>query len=101
MHGGTVQLRASQQRLKVDGQAVLVQGDLMGATVSGCPNNNPAAGQTPCLSITAIIGGIATTLAVNGQPVLLETAKGLTNGTPPAPVLWEVKAAGHTKLAAE
>lgn len=100
-HGGTVKVQASQHKLKVDGHAVLVQADLLAATVTNCPNTNAPAGQSPCLKVTSIISGIATELMVDGQPVMLETATGLTNATPPAPVLWKVADAGQTKLSAK
>ena len=99
IHGGTVKVQASQSKLKVDGKAVLLQSDLLAATVSNCPNNNPPAGQTPCLKVTSIISGVSTELLVDSQPVMLETATGLTNATPPAPVMWQVQTAGQTKLA--
>lgn len=100
IHKGTLVVQASQQALTVDGQPVLVQADLLAATVAGCTNNNPAAGQAPCLAVTAVSAGLSSTLSVGHQPVVLETAQGLTNGTPPAPVMWQVASAGQTKLGA-
>jgi hypothetical protein len=79
---------------------VLVQSDLANATVAGCPNTNTQAGQKPCLKITSLITGASTALVVAGQPVLLETARGLTDGVPPLPVMWQVSAAGQTILEA-
>jgi len=101
IHGGKVQLQASQTKLKVDGQAVILQSDLLKATISNCSNTNAQAGETPCLKVTSIIGGVSTELVVDSQPAMLETAKGLTNATPPAPIMWQVQSAGHTKLAAK
>jgi hypothetical protein len=37
---------------------------------------------------------------VAGLPVMLETAQGLTNATPPLPVMWQVQSAGQTVLEA-
>src|SRR5438477_8406174 len=93
IHGGTVQVQVSQAKLKVDGQAVILQSDLLKATVSNCPNTNAQAGQTPCLKVTSIISGVSTELVVDSQPAMLETATGLTNATPPAPVMWQVQSA--------
>jgi hypothetical protein len=98
IHGGQVQFQASQTKLKVDGKAVIVQSDVLVSTVSNCPNTN--AGQTPCLKVTSIIAGLSSNLRVDDQPVMLETARGLTNATPPEPVMWRVESAGQTKLAA-
>lgn len=100
-HGGSVKVQAGQQKLKVDGKAVLLQSDLLAATVSNCPNTNAAAGQAPCLKVTSILSGLSTDLLVDGQPVMLENATGLTNATPPLPVMWQVQAAGQSKLAAQ
>ena len=100
VHGGSGKVQASQSKLKVDGKAVLLQSDLLKATVSDCPNTNAAAGQAPCLKVTSIISGLSTDLTVDGQPVMLENATGLTNATPPLPVLWQVQSAGQTKLTA-
>jgi hypothetical protein len=101
IHGGQLTVPAGGTALTVDGQPVLLQGDLAGATVVGCANTNAAAGQTPCLTVTAVLAGLSTDLTVGGQPVLLETAQGLTNATPPAPVMWQVASAGQTKLTAQ
>lgn len=100
VHGGTVQPKPANHPMTVDQQSVLVQADLLNAPIAGCTNTNAAAGQKPCLTITAITAGLATTLQVDGQPVLLETAQGLTDAVPPLPVLWQVQSAGQTKLTA-
>ncbi|MFD0278934.1 hypothetical protein ACFVHB_34195 [Kitasatospora sp. NPDC127111] len=100
IHGGRLTVPAAGTALTVDGQPVLVQSDLAAATIAGCANTNASAGQTPCLKVTSVIAGLSTVLTVRGQPVLLDTARGLTNATPPAPVMWQVVSAGQTKLTA-
>jgi hypothetical protein len=100
VHGGTVTVPPSQTLLTVAGKPVLVQSDLVNAVVAGCPNSNPSASQTPCLKITSLTTGASVTLSVAGRPVLLATARGLTNATPPQPVMWQVTAAGQTVLEA-
>lgn len=99
-HGGTVVVTASQQLLTAGGSPVLVQADLSTATVAGCPNTVASAGQKPCLVVTSLLVGASTTLSAAGQPVLLETARGLTDAVPPLPVLWQVASAGQTVLEA-
>ena len=94
-HQGTVQLSAGQSLLKVDGQAVLVEGDLDGKSISGCTTPTSQTSQ-PCKTITAVIGGTATTLKADGKAVLLETVQGTTDGVPPG--TWSVKSAGQTLL---
>jgi hypothetical protein len=99
VHGGSVQIPPVSHPLAVDGQAVLVQNDVLNAPIPDCPNKG-SPGQVPCTLITSVTAGTATTLMVSGQAVLLETAQGLTNGAPPAPVLWQVQSAGQSKLTA-
>ncbi len=98
VHQGTVQLVASQSLLKVDGDAILVEGDLNGALISGC---TPASQSSkPCTMVTGMTLGLALKLKVGGKAALLETAMGTTDGMPTAPVLWNVQTAGQTKLVA-
>jgi hypothetical protein len=94
-HLGTVKATASQSVLAVDGNKVLVQSDLLSATVT-CPAV-PAPGVKPCTKVASVTAGAAAKLTAGGQPVLLETAQGLTDGTPPQ---WRVVSAGQTKLRA-
>jgi hypothetical protein len=101
-HQGSVQRRAGQGNLTVNGQKVLVLGDLVGAAISGCANPvAPPSGNKTCTATTAAIGGVSTKLRVGGKLVLLETINGLTDGTlGGAPQPWSVKSAGQTKLKA-
>ncbi|CCK24484.1 hypothetical protein BN159_0105 [Streptomyces davaonensis JCM 4913] len=99
-HQGQLMVQASTSALTAGGSPVLVQADLLAATVSGCTNTNTAAGQKPCLKVTSIIAGRSSTLTVSGQPVMLETALGLTDAVPPQPVLWQVRSAGQKVLEA-
>jgi hypothetical protein len=91
-HQGPIVATASQSALTVDGQKVLVANDMSSAAVT-CPL--AASGGTPCTIINPATSGVATTLTVGGQPVLLDSAQGTTNaGT------WSVTSAGQTKLQA-
>jgi hypothetical protein len=99
-HSGELVVQASTSALSADGSPVLVQADLLAATVSGCTNTNANLGQKPCLKVTSIISGASAVLAVASQPVMLDTAKGLTDASPPLPVLWQVSTAGQSVLEA-
>jgi hypothetical protein len=93
IHQGTVQLIASQQKLKAGGSPVLVMGDLEGKPISGC--TLASTGATPCTAVTSTISGASAKLRVGEKPVLLDTARGATNaGT------WQVLSAGQSKLQA-
>jgi len=101
-HGGKFVLVASQNQLTVDGQPVLVDGDLQNSSIAGCvpPPNTPP--WTPCTKVAVVYQGQATTMSVGGKSVLLETASGGTNGTtPPVPPPWSVVSSGQTKLQAD
>jgi hypothetical protein len=98
IHGGTVSLHSSQQKLTVDRHPVLLKTDLVGASIAGCANVGP--NLTPCSSITSVITGASTALKVDRTAVITDAATGLTNAIPTAPVLWQVSAAGQTKLRA-
>jgi len=100
-HGGTVRPIASQNLLKVNGQRVLVQSDLMGAPITNCPIPvNPIGPTKPCTATLGTTLGISTNLKVGSQLVLLETAQGPTDGMPAMAVSWSVISAGQTKLQA-
>ena len=94
-HQGTVQVVASQQKLKAGDSPVLVMGDMEGKAITGC--TLPASSSTtPCSAVVSTVAGIATKLSAGSMPVLLDTATGITNSVPPG--TWQVRSAGQTKL---
>lgn len=95
-HGGKVTIPATQHILTINGMAALVQGDEAGGVVAGCTNTVVAAGQKPCTKTLPATAGIATKLQVGGKPVLLQSATGQTDSTPPG--TWQVAFAGQTML---
>jgi hypothetical protein len=99
LHQGMFVLVASQNQLTVDGQAVLVDGDLEKASITGCTNIGP--GLKPCLKVTSVLVGKSTNLSVGDKPVLVDTATGMTDGTiAGTPQTWNVTSAGQQKLTA-
>jgi hypothetical protein len=95
-HKAPIVIRPGQHKFTVDGQPVLVEDDLHGASVPTCPNSG--GGNTKCNSIKTVTKGLATRLDVDGVAVVLATATGLTDSNPPG--AWTVKDAGQTKLVA-
>jgi hypothetical protein len=95
-HQAQVTLKSSQTKLKAGGSPVLGPLDLISAPISGCTNIGP---NLTCTLVVSILAGISTTLTVNDQPVLVETAQGLTNGVPPS--TWSVTSAGQKVLQAK
>lgn len=73
---------AGVAKLQVNGVSVLLERSVVGKTVSGC--STPAtSSSTPCSSVLSVTQGTSTKLQVGGLPVLLQTLKGTTAGTPP------------------
>ncbi|MBU2670217.1 hypothetical protein KOI35_42625 [Actinoplanes bogorensis] len=96
-HGGSVRISAGQDKLVAGGAAVLIDGDLDGATVSGC-GTTQSSSTSQCKSVSSVIGGTAAKLTAGGSKVLLETVSGLTDGVPPGTLV--VQSAGQTILQA-
>jgi hypothetical protein len=97
---GSVQLTATQSKLRVAGAQVLVTGDLSGAPISGCTTvTDTNTSSVQCLKIASVVGGVSTKLKVSGKGVLLESVKGQTAGTVGGLVqTWSVQSAGQSKL---
>ena len=106
LHQGSVQLKAGQTKLKVNGARVLVDGDLAGAAISQCqtvPASAPSPVSIKCTLVASTIGGVATKLKVQGKGVLLDTINGFTNGAVANVVNqpWSVQSAAQSKLKAK
>jgi hypothetical protein len=101
-HSGAVKLIPTQTKLTVAGNAVMVDGDLSGAPISGCLTvTDPNTSALTCLTVVSASGGVATKLKVGGKGVLLQDVSGQTNGTVGGtPQTWSVKDAGESKLTA-
>ena len=101
-HQGTITFTASQHKVTVDGQAVILSTDITSGVVSGCQTQvvtTPGSVSQPCKAVTSLIAGTSTSLSINGTPVLLETANGLTDGlVSNVPATWSVQSAGQDKL---
>jgi ABC-type nitrate/sulfonate/bicarbonate transport system substrate-binding protein len=97
-HGGTVTIVASQSTVTAGGAAVLVEGDLDGATVPDCPTVVTAAGNKPCSSVASVTSGSAAHLSVGGGAALLDTVTGVTDGVPIGNLA--ITSAGQTVLTA-
>jgi hypothetical protein len=81
-HGGTV-ATAGFSKLQVNGSAVLLKTGIAGKSVSstcGTPNDSNS-GSKQCTSVAEVSSGEASKLKAGGQPVMLETLAGSTDGT--------------------
>ena len=99
IHQGKIALAASQSKLTVGGQAVLVETDIAGKAISGCALPTTPASVTCAAVVSEIPGGTSLRLKVGGKAVLVNSANGLTNGSQSGvPATWLVLDAGQTKL---
>lgn len=96
---GKVSLAASQGWVSIEGRKVLVQNDPEGRSISGCPN--VGATIKPCTNTLPVETGYSTFLRIDGKPVCLDTVEGLTDGTPPGVVKYDVKNPGQTLVAGD
>lgn len=96
---GKVGLVASQSWVTVEERPVLVQADPEGKPIAGCPNLGPTI--KPCTSTLPVKVGYSSLLRIEGQPVCLDTVRGLTDGTPPGVVEYKVNAPGQALVTEE
>lgn len=89
-HGGAVDLRASQRWVTVGGAAALVADDPQHRRITGCPNVGPTI--KPCTATLTVSAGYSTFVHVDGHAIVLSTLDGLTDGTVPGTVHYQVRA---------
>lgn len=93
LHQGRMQLVGSQTKLLVGGNPALTIADIAGKAIVGCTFVPPPGGK-PCTAAVSVIAGASTVLSVDGKPVLLDRATGVTDSVPPA--TWSVRGAMQT-----
>ena len=90
---GLVKIAPSQPWVTIEGRKVLVATDPEGRPISGCPNIGATI--KPCTSTLKVQEGYSGLLRIDGRAVCLDTVSGLTDGTPPGIVKYEVFAPGQ------
>jgi hypothetical protein len=90
---GRVGIVTSQGLVTIGARRVLVETDPQGRLIVGCPNIGATI--KPCTMTLAVQGGYSNLLRVNGRRVCLDTVVGLTDGTPPGMVKYEVRQPGQ------
>ena len=86
---GIVALAAKQNFVRISSSPVLVHGDPVGKPIAGCPN--VGATIKPCTSTLNVTKGYSSYISINGNKVCLDTITGITDGTPPGVVEYNVK----------
>lgn len=95
---GTVQVRTSQAFVTVEGRVVLVEKNPERRPITNCPNVGPTI--KPCQLTLAVEEGYSDLVRVDGKRVCLETVTGLTDGTPPGTVKYNVRTPGQQLVSA-
>ena len=90
---GKVAMAHSQSFVTISGSPILVEGDPVGKAIAGCPN--VGATIKPCTSTLAVTRGYSNLVRISGRRICLETVTGLTDGTPPGMVTYNVKNPGQ------
>ena len=92
-HAGVVKNTNAQTYVTVAGRKVQIQPDPESRTIGGCPNYGPTI--KPCTTTLPVRGGYSTFIRISGSPVCLDTVWGLTDGTPPGIVKYQVVSPGQ------
>jgi hypothetical protein len=90
---GRVRLETSQSLVTIGRRVVLLEPDPVGRTISGCPNIGATI--KPCQHTLRVDAGYSEFVRVNGKRVVLESLSGLTDGTPPGIVKYEMRRPGQ------
>jgi hypothetical protein len=96
---GLVGLQATQTWVTVAGRPVLLHPDPEGRPIAGCPNYGATI--KPCTTTLPVESGYSSFVSVDGRRVCLDAVTGLTDGTPPGVVKYEVRFAGQVFVGAD
>jgi hypothetical protein len=88
-HDGQVNNKASQRWVSVGGAPVLVDNDPEGRNITACPNFGPT--MKPCAKTLVVAVGYSSWVTVGGKRVVLSNLDGLTDGTVPGTVHYQVR----------
>lgn len=96
---GVVRNAPSQALVTIAGRRVLVDADPQGCTIVGCPNVGIAI--KPCATTLAVQVGYSSLVRIGGRRACMDTVTGLTDGTPPGTVLYQVKQPGQSLVGSQ
>jgi hypothetical protein len=88
-HDGRVTNVASQQWVTIGGVPVLVDADPEGRDIVACPNYGPTI--KPCVKTLKVAVGYSGLVRIDGHRTVLSNLDGLTDGTPPGLVHYNVR----------
>jgi hypothetical protein len=90
---GNVENKPSQKLVTINGRRVLVDNDPEQRSVRLCPNIGVT--MKPCQNTLKVVAGYSTFVKIDGKKICLQTVTGMTDGTPPGIVQYNVRAAGQ------
>jgi hypothetical protein len=90
---GVIRNAPCQSLVTINKRRVLVERDPVSWTIVGCPNVGIAI--KPCTSTLAVQVGYSDLIRIDGRRACLDSISGLTDGTPPGTVLYQVKHPGQ------
>jgi hypothetical protein len=90
---GLVEQAISQDFVTVERKRVLVGPDPESRPITGCPQYGP--GIKPCTHTLHVTEGYSTFIRIGGHRICLDSVTGLTDGTPPGIVKYNVRTAGQ------
>ncbi|HYE99997.1 MAG TPA: hypothetical protein VEJ18_13850 [Planctomycetota bacterium] len=96
---GLVRLVPSQDWVSIEGRAVLLQADPEGRPIVGCPNYGATI--KPCTTTLPVEQGYSSWVRVDGRRLCLDAVVGLTDGTPPGTVKYDVRSPGQGFVGAD
>ncbi len=90
---GVVGIAPIQSLVTIGGAKVLVERDPESRPITACPNIGATI--KPCTLTLPVQEGYSSFMRVDGRRVCLDTVTGLTDGTPPGVVKYNVKSPGQ------
>jgi hypothetical protein len=90
---GVVSIEPTQNLVFIQGKRVLVEPNPETRPISHCPNYGIAI--KPCTFTLKVDDGYSSFIRIEGKRVCLQTVTGLTDGTPPGIVKFEVRTPGQ------
>ena len=95
---GIITNTTTQNFVTINRRRVLIENNPENRTIVGCPNTGPSI--KPCTKTLKVNRGYSSFIRINGRRVCLSTIIGLTDGTPPGIITYQVRSSGQ-KLVAE
>jgi hypothetical protein len=92
-HRGPIQNQPSQALVTVAGRRALVENDPEGRDIGMCPNSAPPFKK--CVKTLKVQAGYSALVRIDGRRLCLDSLRGLTDGTPPGVVEYEVADPGQ------